>query len=50
MKKVIILGASGSLASHVIAALDQLSNVELTLFARRKSKLSNIKAEGKTHY
>lgn len=42
MKKVIIIGASGSLASYVIAAI---KNAELTLFVRNKSRLSakNVK-------
>lgn len=34
MKKVIIIGASGSLAQYVIEALQKLDNVVLTLFAR----------------
>ena len=34
MKKVIIIGASGSLAQYVIEALQTLNNVVLTLFAR----------------
>jgi uncharacterized protein YbjT (DUF2867 family) len=37
MKKVIIIGASGSLASHVIAAI---KDAGLTLFVRSKSRLS----------
>ncbi|MBK7339969.1 MAG: NAD(P)H-binding protein [Saprospiraceae bacterium] len=48
MKKVIILGASGSLAPYVIEALKQLQNVEITLFVRNKSRLSNSVAEGCT--
>jgi uncharacterized protein YbjT (DUF2867 family) len=37
MKKVNIIGASGSLASNVI---DAITNAELTLFVRNKSRLS----------
>lgn len=39
MKKVIVIGASGSLAGVVIDQLDKLSDVELTLFLRNKSRL-----------
>jgi uncharacterized protein YbjT (DUF2867 family) len=38
MKKVIIIGASGSLASFVIEAI---KNAEVTLFVRNKSRLSS---------
>lgn len=48
MKKVIILGASGSLAPYVIEELKQLQNVEITLFVRNKSRLSKSVAEGCT--
>jgi uncharacterized protein YbjT (DUF2867 family) len=48
MKKVIIIGASGSLAPYVIEALKQLQNVEITLFVRNKSRLSKSVAEGCT--
>lgn len=41
MKKVIIIGASGSLASVVIETLQQHSDVQLTLFARSKKRISN---------
>ncbi|MDO5509279.1 MAG: NAD(P)H-binding protein [Weeksellaceae bacterium] len=41
MKKVLIIGASGSLAQYVIEALKEVSNVELTLFARNKNRISN---------
>jgi len=40
MKKVIIIGAGGSLAGPVIEALQKLSDVELTLFLRNKRRLS----------
>jgi uncharacterized protein YbjT (DUF2867 family) len=45
MKKVIIIGASGSLAHYVIEALKHLQNVEITLFVRNKSSLSKSIAE-----
>jgi uncharacterized protein YbjT (DUF2867 family) len=48
MKKVIILGASGSLAPYVIEALKQLQHVEITLFVRNISRLSKSVAEGCT--
>ena len=38
MRKVIIIGATGSLASFVIEAIQ---NAELTLFVRNKSRLSS---------
>lgn len=40
IKKVIIIGASGSLAQYVIEALQTLKNVDLTLFVRNKNRLS----------
>lgn len=52
MKKVIIIGATGSLAIYVIDALKSLDDVQLTLFVRNKSRLeksivdSNIVIEG----
>jgi len=48
MKKVLIIGASGSLAQYVIEALKSLGNVELTLFARNKNRLLKSLAEGCT--
>ena len=42
MKKVIILGASGSLAKEVINKLNTESDIQLTLFLRDKRKLRNI--------
>jgi uncharacterized protein YbjT (DUF2867 family) len=45
MKKVIIIGAAGSLAQYVIASLKELENVSLTLFLRDKSKLSKSTIE-----
>ncbi|MFV0572629.1 MAG: NAD(P)H-binding protein [Xanthomarina gelatinilytica] len=41
MKKVIIIGASGSLAQVVTEELQKQNDVELTLFARSKSRISN---------
>lgn len=39
IKKVIIIGATGSLAQYVIATLKSLDEVKLTLFVRNKSRL-----------
>ena len=39
MKKVIIIGASGSLAQFVIDAVKALENIELTLFVRNRRRL-----------
>jgi uncharacterized protein YbjT (DUF2867 family) len=41
MKSVIILGAGGSIASHVIDLLEERDDIELTLFLRSKSRLKN---------
>lgn len=41
MKKVLIIGASGSLAKVVIDELKKKDDVELTLFARSKNRISN---------
>lgn len=41
MKKVIIIGASGSLAQYVIEELQKHKEVQLTLFLRNKSRLNN---------
>lgn len=46
MKKVIILGASGSLAKYVIEKLKQNKDVQLTLFLRHKTKLRGIDNSG----
>ncbi|ULQ50761.1 NAD(P)H-binding protein [Flavihumibacter fluvii] len=46
MKKVIIIGAAGSLAQYVIEALKALDNVALTLFARNKNRLPQTTANG----
>jgi len=39
MKKVVIIGASGSLAAHVINELQKNSDIHLTLFLRNKKRL-----------
>jgi len=44
MKKVIIIGASGSLAQYVIDALKQNKDVALTLFVRNKNRLMQCSA------
>jgi putative NADH-flavin reductase len=41
MKNVIILGASGNIAKHVIDILVKKDNINLTLFLRNKSRLRN---------
>ena len=48
MKKVIIIGASGSLAEYVTEALFKQSDVHLTLFLRNKKKMQLHKHEGCT--
>ena len=40
MKKIIIIGATGSLAQYVIEALNTMDTVDITLFARNKNRLS----------
>lgn len=40
MKKIIIIGASGSLAKFVIEAVKPLENITLTLFLRNKTRIS----------
>jgi uncharacterized protein YbjT (DUF2867 family) len=41
MKNVIILGAGGNIAKHVIDILVQKDDINLTLFLRNKSRLGN---------
>jgi len=48
MKKIIIIGAGGSLAQYVIEALKQPEHTTLTLFVRNKNRLSKNTAEGCT--
>lgn len=40
MKKVIVIGASGSLAKSVIEAVKPLKSIKLTLFLRNKTRIS----------
>lgn len=40
MKKVVIIGASGSLAKYVTEAVKSFENIELTLFLRNKYRVS----------
>jgi len=46
MKKILIIGAGGSLAQYVIEAAKQLSDRALTLFVRNRNRLSKSIAEG----
>ncbi|WP_295718493.1 NAD(P)H-binding protein [Mucilaginibacter sp.] len=48
MKRVLIIGATGSLARYVIETLQQLQNVKLTLFLRNKAGLSRHLVPGST--
>ena len=41
VKNVIILGASGNIASHVIDILAKKDDIKLTLFVRNKRRLGN---------
>ena len=41
MKNVIILGASGNIARHVIGMLETKDDIQLTLFLRNKNRLKN---------
>ncbi|REG98005.1 NAD(P)H-binding protein [Flavobacterium aquicola] len=45
MKKILIIGAGGSLAKYVITAIKDLENIELTLFLRNKNSLSKQESE-----
>ena len=40
MTRILIVGATGSLAQYVIEALKNVDNTEMTLFVRNKSRLS----------
>jgi uncharacterized protein YbjT (DUF2867 family) len=40
MKKILVIGASGSLAPYVIEAAKEIADVDITLFLRNKNKLS----------
>ncbi len=46
MKKILIIGASGSLAQYVIEASKNLENIELTLFLRNKNRISTELSDG----
>ncbi len=48
MKNVIILGASGSLAKHVIEKLIKQPDIRLTSFVRNKNRLRNVVASNYT--
>lgn len=48
MKKIVIIGASGSLAKYVIEAVKPLENIELTLFLRNKNRVSNTLSDNCT--
>lgn len=48
MKKVIVIGATGSLAAYVMDALKAMDNIALTLFARNTNRLSIWANEGCT--
>lgn len=45
MKKILIIGATGSLASYVTEALLQLNDVQVTLFARNPKNIQRSVAE-----
>lgn len=45
-RKIIVIGATGSLAASVIEASKNLDNTELTLFVRDKRRLSDSLADG----
>jgi len=47
MKKVIIIGASGSLAQYVIETLHVMGDIELTYFVRNKNRLAQNGAKGR---
>lgn len=42
MKKVLVIGATGSLASFVIEELNKQNDVQLTLFARNSKRIPNV--------
>jgi uncharacterized protein YbjT (DUF2867 family) len=48
MKKIIIIGAGGSLAGPVIEALQNMKDVKLTLFLRNKTRLRQQYIAGST--
>jgi uncharacterized protein YbjT (DUF2867 family) len=46
LKKLIILGATGSLATYVIESTKELKDIEIVLFVRNKNRLSKTMGEG----
>lgn len=48
MKKILIIGATGGLAQHVIEAAQQTPELELTLFARQPNRIPSRLSEGAT--
>lgn len=46
VKNIVILGATGAIAQHVIQFLKNKEGVNLTLFARNKSQLENLIDDG----
>jgi len=48
MKKVIIIGAGGSLAKYVIEELQKRNDIQLTLFLRDKKRLPKKENENCT--
>lgn len=48
MRKVIIIGAGGSLAKYVIGAIKELGTIELTLFLRSRNRLSKMESDNCT--
>lgn len=47
MKKILVLGANGAIAQHVITFLQHKENIELTLFAKNAEQLDNFKSSAK---
>ncbi len=47
MKKVLVLGANGAIAQHVITFLTTKGNIELTLFARDASPIKQFETSAK---
>lgn len=45
--KVLVLGANGAIAQHVITFLQHKENIELTLFARNTEQLAEFKSSSK---
>jgi uncharacterized protein YbjT (DUF2867 family) len=45
MKKVLVLGANGQIAKHVIDLLSKEPDIQLTLFLRNSRRLNHLKSE-----